>query len=254
MKRQGLNAAHRSSRSGRPAGRNRRPDAFTLVELLTIIVILSMLIGLALPSVLEAIKVFRVHQSEGIIEQLAMGIRLYRNDWKDLKPPDGWPSGLSLDLRGFPPSSGAGNDSVTDGLEGGEALVQALLGYKDKSRDGKTGRGSRYVERGRVYGPYVSGELALGGEEENPMFLDGFGNAILYYRAQSTSDSGTFVSTHNTNGPSNLTAYLTDPNNNLYRQDYVLLTPGPDRAWMQSDDKKTDDIANFVFHFEDEDD
>ena len=205
-----------------------------------------------LPSVLEAIKVFRVHESQAIINQLAMGIRLYRNDWKDLVPGGGWPAGLSDDLKGLPPSGGASNDGVTGGLKGGQALVQALLGYRNDDR--KTGRGSRYVQRGKVYGPYVSGELAIGGEENNPMFLDGFGNSVLYYRAQSTAAGGNFVSSHNTtNGPSNLPSYLTDPNGNLYRQDYILLTPGPDRTWMQADDKKTDDIANFLFHFEDED-
>ncbi len=239
-------------REGRCAGRG----AFTLVELLTIIVILGMLITLTAPSVMEAIRLFRVDESRTYLQQIGMGIRLYKNDWKDLAPVTGWAPGFPDHLKGLPPSCG-GKDGVTGGLRGAYALVQALTGYRPD--DGIPGWGAKYIDPtvapGRKYGPYVSGEMPMGGDAADPpAFLDAFGNKILYYRFEPGAGEfgGSFDSGHNDGGPppTSFAAYLTDPNGDLYRLDYVLITPGPDRTWMRvATDEKTDDIANFLFRF-----
>ena len=251
-----------------PGGPDRRRSrcagggAFTLVELLTIIVILGMLISLTAPSVMEAIRIFRVNESRAYFRQIGMGIGLYKNDWKDLRPKDAggaayWDR-LPEHLKGLPPSSGGKSDGVAGGLKGAYALVQALTGYLGESQDGKAGWGAKYIAPplpGREYGPYVSGEMPMGGDAADPpAFLDAFGNKILYYRLEPNPGSaqfgGEFVIGHNDDGPTDLPAYLTDPNGDLYRLDYVLITPGADRIWMKvGTDKKTDDIANFPFRF-----
>ncbi|MGB2824954.1 MAG: type II secretion system protein [Phycisphaerae bacterium] len=241
----------------RRGSRCARPWAFTLVELLTIIVILSMLITLTAPSVMEGIRIFRVNESRSYFRQIAMGIGLYKEDWKDLTPVSGWPTGFPDYLKGLPPSSGSKNDSVRGDLKGAYALVQALTGYRPD--DGKVGWGSKYIDPtvapGRGYGPYVSGELPMGGDAQTPAFLDAFANKILYYRLEPGGGpaGGKFERGHNDDGPMDLDRYLQDPNQDLYRRDYVLITSGPDRQWMKvGTDTKTDDIANFLFRFDKE--
>ena len=238
-------------------GRDRR-GAFTLVELLTIIVILGMLISLAMPSIVQAMKVYRVRESRIYFDQIMGGITLYKNDWKRIPPTGGWASGFPDYLKGLPPSN---DGAVGTNLMGAQALVQALLGYRDEDHDGKAGLGARSVERGKVYGPYVSGQLPTVSEGGKLSFHDAFGNRILYYRFEPGSGSagGRFLAGHNDfdAGSDNsiatdaaLAAYLTDPNDQLYRRDYVVISPGPDRAWKKPADQKTDDLTNFQFWFE----
>jgi len=250
-----------AARSPRREGPRARPAAFTLVELLTIIVILGMLISLATPSVMEAIKIYRTHETRGYFRQLAMGIGLYQDDWKQLRPKD--PGGaqywdqLPDYLKGLPPSSGGKSDSVAGSLKGAYALVQALTGYR--SDDGKPGRGSKYIDPtiapGKQYGPYVATGMPMDTDANGLVFLDAFGNRILYFRFEPGAGEfgGTFVSAHNDGGPTQLQPYLLDPNGDLYRKDYILMTPGPDRVWRKvGTDEKIDDIANFQFRYDEE--
>ena len=246
----------RKTNPGKPAG------AFTLVEMLTIIVILSMLITLATPSFLEARKAFLITESETILGQLEKGIGMYKQTWYKLPPvPDKvWSSKFNgyEHLKGLPPSGSDSDDSVSGGLEGRHALVQALTGYLGESDDGEDGKGSRYEQRGSVHGPFVSPEMKTKGDP--PSFVDAFDNEILYYRFEPGGGrhGGGFESSNNSGvGPSSLGDYLQDPNGDLYRRDFVLLSPGPDRRWMDlseaNEEKETDDIANFMFRFEQDD-
>ena len=108
-----------------------------------------------------------------------------------------------------------------------------------------------------VCGPYGGPDQtrgrADGDTSARPAFLDAFGNEIFYYRYDHVTDGFNTGDNGLTDGPRPLTAYLTDPNTNtLYRRDFVLMTPGPDRLWMirKPDLKETDDLANFVYTFE----
>jgi type II secretory pathway pseudopilin PulG len=221
---------------------------FTLIELLTIIVILSMLITLTAPSILEARKLFKMEQTRGIIKDLGGACRLYANDWEE-----------------YPPSGGG----VTKGLKGRYALVQALIGYMDGPTDGIDGPGaaskprvgSERQSRGKKLGPYTKAKFTST-PETSPVFADAFSNEIYYYRfaLQGGGGKGKYDDSDNTDprGPASLQEYLQDPNGDYYRKDYVLITPGPDRKWLipgqeNPDDpnkvKKTDDLANFPFWF-----
>jgi len=211
------------------------------VELLTIIIILGMLVALVSPAVTEARKQFKVNQTRAIIEQLKMGVNLYRDDVGDLPPSDG-----------SYPAPGGTNKQLS-GAGGAAGLVQCLIGYKND--DGMSGPGFRTVKPGKTHGPYVSQKLRYAGEP--PIFQDAFANDIIYYRWYSTgSNSGNFRGADNSGqGPTDIMTYVRDPRTNdqdhpYYREDYLILSPGPDRQWAKvtADTEKVDDIANFEFH------
>ncbi len=229
--------AHRSARARRGG---RRPG-FTLVELLTIIIILGLLVALVSPAIQEANKQFKITQTRTIIEQLKMGVNSYRDDLGDLPPSDG----SYLAPGGTKKLSNAG---------GAAGLVQCMIGYLDKDDDGMSGVGFRTVRAGKFHGPYVSQNLKYAGEP--PIFQDAFGNDILYYRWYSTGQgSGSYRTSDNSDGPTDLMTYVRDPHTKdqdhpYYREDYLILSPGPDRKWAKptTDTEKVDDIANFEFH------
>ncbi len=228
-------AAHRGDRAGLRRG-------FTLVELLTIIIIIGMLVALVSPAVTEARKQFKVTQSRAIIEQVKMGINMYKNDMGSLPPSDG-----------SYPAPGGSNKQIS-GAGGAAGLVQCLLGYLPKNDDGLSGPGFRTVKAGKKHGPYVSQKMIYAGDPS--IFQDAFANDILYYRWESTGqNSGAFRTSDNSNkGPTNIMTYVRNPHSSdtahpYYREDYLILSPGPDRQWAKptTETEKVDDIANFKF-------
>ena len=230
----------------RPAGPPRR--GFTLVELLTVIIILGMLIGLVAPSVQSVRKMFLIDQTKGYMHQLTMGVENYRTDIGELPPSDG----------SFPAPGGKPWPTVSPQKSGAAGLAQCLTGYGDSTKDGLSGPGFRLVRAGKKYGPYVSQKLPLATKDEKgidtaPVFQDAFGNTILYYlfdpvgKTYNSGDNKTTAA----KGPTAI-AYFKDwsTGNPYYREDYILLSPGPDRVWappVTATTTKIDDIANFSF-------
>jgi type II secretory pathway pseudopilin PulG len=209
------------------------------VELLAVIVILGMLIGLVAPSVQSVRRMFLIDETKGYMYQLTMGIDNYRTDIGELPPSDG----------SFPHPSNVTPPKLSSGAAG---LAQCLMGYGDATKDGLSGPGFRLVRAGKKYGPYVPQTMPIAGDP--PVFQDAFGNNILYYRFDAGSKTYNGNDNPKTDGkaPTNVTTYVKDWGSSgvYYREDYILLSPGPDRAWavIGSTTTKTDDIANFSFH------
>lgn len=225
----------------------RRRGGFTLVELLAVIVILGILIGLVAPSVQTVRKMFLVDQTLGYMHQLSMGIDNYRTEMLGELPPSN---------GSFPHPPDLNPASLSSGAAG---LVQCLLGYMGSAQDGLAGPGFRVERAGTKHGPFVPQQMPLAGSP--PTFQDAFGNSILYYRFNTTSrtynqnDNSTLTPP----APSNIMTYIKDwgpgdTSHPYYREDYILLSPGPDRVWVTqvtSATTKVDDIANFSFHLKD---
>jgi type II secretory pathway pseudopilin PulG len=212
------------------------------VELLAVIVILGMLIGLVAPSVQTVRRMFLIDQTKGYMHQLTMGVENYHTDIGELPPSDG----------SFPHPSNVNTAKLSSGAAG---LVQCLMGYLGSDKDGLSGPGFRLVRAGKKYGPYVPQTMPIAGNP--PVFQDAFGNSILYYRFDAggrTYNSGD-NNTTDAKGPSPLTTYVKDlspgdASHPYYREDYILLSPGPNRQYdpVTATTTKTDDIANFSFH------
>lgn len=250
-----MSGTKRKTSTPKRLGPSQAAVAFTLVELLTIIIILSMLITLAAPSMLEARRIFREHQTNATIGMIADAIGMYQLDWKD-SPYEQREDNqrIPLRLKGLPRSDGG----VAGGLKGRYALVEALTGYLPATYDGKDGPGARWHKDrpGKDCGPYVGPDMAKGREDgkanRDPAFLDAFGNEIFYYRCTLDEENPFDAADNFNDGPTALRDYLTDPNTNtLYRQDFILITRGADRQWMKRTPElqETDDVANFVFSF-----
>lgn len=257
--------SRRSRRPRRPRGAG-RPwlTAFTLVELLTIIIILSMLIALSSPSILAARKIFKVRKSKGILHQLDGACEMFKADNVYYPPSRSsgfhWPNQQQMEdtprLREWQ-SQWEDADTVnqwqtaTSTWKGRHILVQCLMGYLSDSVDLEKGVGFRKRARGKVYGPYNGAERLERRKIQNAptVFVDDFANEIHYYCYDNPGQTAGFNANDDADGPPNLQQYLTDPNGVYYRQDYVLMTPGPDRAWkdVNDDSRKVDDITNFTF-------
>lgn len=223
---------------------------FTLVELLTIIAILGLLIAMLAPAVHQITKSFKVSQTQAYISQIGAGVGQFINDHEQAPPSDGSYPHIGSGTKKTSPATGAAG------------LVQCLMGYKDYNDDGLKGLGFRKLRAGKKYGPYVSQNLPLTEDSDDPRFLDAFGNEILYYRwkAGGSGAGGNFDGGDNTGGPADIMGYVANhgPDRNdrpVYRKDYLILSPGPDREWakgLSSDTRKVDDLANFSFYVDNE--
>ena len=234
------------NRTTSPPRTLRGPAGFTLVELLTIIIILSMLITLSTPSILIVRRNAKVKMSYAAYRVLEGGIEAYRSD----------------DRFGRPPPSAPGDKSNYTDYEGRYAIVQFMIGWMNEAKDGakgngfrwREGDGSEFVKGGVIYGPYGGCEnLQRAKGTPHPVFVDSFGNEILYYRF---SEEQGYVAGHNGSadpeGPTDLKQYTedqVDPNHAPYRSDYILITGGPDKKYKDVTDGDTDvdDITNFRF-------
>jgi len=245
-----------------PSGR--RPG-FTLIELLTVIMIITMLVGIALPSLLELRKQFMRTESLSYIRQIQGGIGLYYADFGPKDPNS---------TQGYPPSSASVAGSAFSGWQGREILCFLLLGYADDAGndggpnlsnftqdDGFNGPGFRLAQGGQVYGPYVSERLPRRYETEHSrsrfVFVDAFDNPFHYYLSIPYSvppqySSGDDDYGPGTGGKGSFDKYAKKPPGftEFYRRDFILCSPGPDHEWgFKTDgnpDPTSDDITNFL--------
>jgi len=220
------------TRTDRAPGGGRRAAhrGFTLVELMTVIVILTILIAIGAPAIVAARRQFRIDASRSLFGLIEGACRMYQADWKE-----------------YPPSASAG------GMTGKQRLVEGLTGYRDD--DGQAGWGARKTDRGPVYGPYNGAEhletvsTATGVQT----FIDAFGNEIYYWRFEfdPQTRTGSYNADDNDAGrPANFAALIlefpSDPRS-LWRRDFLLMSRGPDGQWDSAyvGNPKHNDITNF---------
>ncbi|MCK4601004.1 MAG: prepilin-type N-terminal cleavage/methylation domain-containing protein [Phycisphaerae bacterium] len=252
--------------------------AFTLVELLTVLLIIALLLGIATPSIMSIRTSILVGQSRVTIGLIEGACEQYRNDFGDYPPSDdpdnylGWYGCqlLPLFLIGYGPDAGGDGDPY--GEDNDKNLAED---------DGRDGFGFRTTKRGMVYGPYNGTEklqmkesyypIAGGGPHNlndstagrQPAFVDAFDNVIAYF---SRDDEGNFhgaywqydkldreplvcmrvqgIFTHESHGF--LTSYFKDIDGVPIGNDILIASPGADRRFEAVfDNPQTDDITNF---------
>ena len=183
-----------SARRGQVA----KSRAFTLIELLTVIAIISLLIGILVPALSKARQQAKSAASRAMLKSAGDGLDLFRNENPRECPGEGYPQSS---LRDDPTVQGP------QAIFGAQWLVRYLLG---KNLDGYVPR--RNVSRKylmdnppeQYWGPYLEADrvtvkkltelpgytdtlLSLPDVDvntfEQPVLVDKFGYPILYYAA-----------------------------------------------------------------------
>jgi len=252
----------------------RRSAAFTLVELAVVILIISMLLVMAVPSVNKAIIQAKRDTSKSIINQLDSACNLFKIDHDfyprscDTNYPN-WTGSqlLRLQLTGYGPDE---NDDGAPGNSGDNSDLSTLA-----TDDGVPGLGFRTAPQGTTFGPYgASPDMDTLLLDQWPVFPDSFGNEIFYYRYD--EDDEEFNDDHNDpkdsgGGEMSMAFYAQrgwrDEGGNvvwggLWRRDFLLFSAGPDgqfhkgtdvgaadgkaRAFQPEKPFAIDDVTNFA--------
>ena len=231
--------------------RHPRPSGFTLVEMLTVIIIVGLLLAIGTPTVLRMqLQSIRL-ASLATLGTIGTAVDMYKSD-----------------LGMYPPSEPEG------ACYGRHRLVWALLGYRNEAKDKLKGPGFKLSEFGKAYGPYGGVEkLDMTGDAaaDKMVFVDGFRQEVFYYcgwewknpaGADANYDgpqvyefTGYRPADNADSGAPDLAIYAKtlqvnagDPSRRWYRKDFLLMTKGPDGVWkaLTAADTTTDDITNFL--------
>jgi prepilin-type N-terminal cleavage/methylation domain-containing protein len=204
-------------------GRHAAASGFTLVELLVVMAIIGILFSLLLPALAQALSAGKVAATGQTISDLSAAIEAFKADWGT-----------------YPPSNGGDG-----GAYGYQDLVYYLVGPDRK------GWGLLYQKKGPFgestalsYPSYFTPGDPVdvdtsGADMSAPWIRDAFnpGRAILYFRFEAGSTTG-YLANHNPTGTcqtgfSSQTYFesLVKPNGKWVREDYLLISAGPDRCF-----------------------
>jgi prepilin-type N-terminal cleavage/methylation domain-containing protein len=220
---------------------------FTLVELLVVISVLTLLVGIMVPSILSVRTIITRSNEQGKLYALTTACELYSDDFGTFPPSD---------------YNEAGGGSYYQNFQGGHLAALLLTGYgpdfdsdgtpRDSlvDDDGAEGFGFRLSKRGPVYGPYNDvHEYEVAPVGVAVAFVDQWGGPILYYRFNEANGQYHFednaaLAGEDVDSQSELEKLVKhqDEEGNWYfpRRDGVFVSAGPDGKFNTSDD-----VANF---------
>lgn len=169
----GLPSRPRPQRAHLPSIRNphspiRNPSAFTMLELLIVVLIIASLVGILIPAIGHFRRFMRQSAIKTFASTIQTGLVAYQHDFRDLPPSFGNPVSVAPNAVGTGAKIPLAYNSNWDG---GEILAQALLGpLSDATKgtnkdlpdtttpgnfdDGADGYGFRSIA-GKKSGPYI---------------------------------------------------------------------------------------------------
>jgi prepilin-type N-terminal cleavage/methylation domain-containing protein len=196
--------------------------AFTLLEMLTVIIIVGLLLSIGTPAVLRMQVIAMRNTSLTTINVIDGGCRLYANDFDDKFPP-----------------------SHPDGSRKGAQQAFWHLARK-----------YRVSNVGRFFGPYNGCERV---NASSDTFYDAFDHPVLYYRWDKDDHGSGAPATpkyhdeDNDEDPTDINKYATtDGSGKILQRDFILCTKGPDGKWPHETGNNArafserDDITNLV--------
>lgn len=222
----------------------RHSSAFSLVEILVIIVILALLLGILAPAGIQARKNAMNASSRASIMLLDQACEMYKNDFGE------FPLSNVVSAHGY--------GSTMESMNGAQLITFFLTGYPDNpgtkgtpdssdfgADDGKDGFGFRTVQRGRVYGPYNGAEnvnVVTPSGWSSPAFADAFDKPIYYFRYR--NNSGTMQYVAGDNGDVIDQDYLDDDAAPV-RRDFIFWSAGANGDIDKPATGAFDDITNW---------
>lgn len=206
--------------------------AFSLLEMLVVVAVVTLLIGIFSPSMHAALQMARVNTSKALIVQLDSACKYYYTDFQAYPPsdvssylPGKGETNLPVLLTGYGLDDG---DNAADNWDGSPNLVDD---------DGHNVYGFRLKARSAVRGPYNGAENAdmhkpqgsVPGENcSDIVFWDSLGNVIYYW---SYDDA---ASQYNSDDTCRAPDYLSDLEH--YRRDFILMSVGINGVWDDGTD------------------
>ncbi len=163
------------------------PTAFTLAELIAVIGIIILLVGIALPAIINGYRSAERNRVAADLQMISAALEAYRADFGD-----------------YPRLTSATRDGSLANPYGAQILCWALMAPGQSTVDGYDGFGfrTRSSTQGRVYGPYLQpdkfklsqkypnftlradGSSTTTQADNSSVLLDRFNNPILYYPAR----------------------------------------------------------------------
>ena len=222
--------------------------------MLVTIGIIALLIGILVPAIVAGRRAGEVAATKHFMMNIGVGLTTYRNE---SALGNTYPPSDAAKITGTGKTFGMSSASFS-GWNGGEIIVQALMGYQ--SNDGKSGLG--YTRSGAAngsdYGPYVTPEsFEVGNGPNAKVFQDQWEGEISYFRARpqpfgsstysvwGSSGSDRFDSTDNS-GINGSSAALDEQesvdNESLMAAPFVLYSMGNDGK-NSSAEAREDDIV-----------
>jgi prepilin-type N-terminal cleavage/methylation domain-containing protein len=206
------------------------PSAFTMIELLVVMLVISILLTIGVPAIMQYRTQAKINACQVTVNIIDTAIGMYHGQHNKYPGKNTLPS----DLIGL-----AYNDD-------GEEI-----------EDFQPGVGYRLQRRGPIYGPWNGvDKLKHGGS-----FSDTFGQSIVYRLFNADSgyvdddpDNEDFDSEKSEDGVNinDINDYARNKDDGYYRRDYILMSPSADGKWgliRGTDDSNiepTDDVTNFT--------